>query len=178
MSYSQRSLDPMARDHRPRDTHVLFPVHSHCSRRCAEDLRFAMTPLKAFLVEDSPVIRENLVAALEELLPLRVVGTAEDEAGAVSWLGNTANSCDIAIVDIFLRRGSGLGVLRALQQRSAKFDRVVLTNYATEDMRRQCLLLGASHVFDKSGEIDALVAHCLQLAGPDTPAHTEQPSAA
>ena len=130
-----------------------------------------MTHLKAFLVEDSPVIRENLVAALEELLPLRVVGTAEDEAGAVRWLGDAANCCDIAIVDIFLRRGSGLGVLRALQQRSAKFDRVVLTNYATEDMRRQCLLLGASHVFDKSGDIDALVAYCLELAGPGP--HTE-----
>ena len=40
-----------------------------------------MTQLKAFIVEDSPVIRENLVAALEEMAPIRVVGTAEDEVG-------------------------------------------------------------------------------------------------
>ena len=39
----------------------------------------AMTQLKAFIVEDSPVIRENLVAALEEMAPIDVVGTAEDE---------------------------------------------------------------------------------------------------
>lgn len=166
----------MARHRRRRDTHILLPVHFHRSRPWPGRQQSAMTPLKAFLVEDSPVIRENLVAALEELLPLRVVGTAEDEAGAVSWLADTANSCDIAIVDIFLRRGSGLGVLRALQQKSASFDRVVLTNYATEDMRRQCLLLGASHVFDKSGDIDALVAHCLELAGPNTPAPVAIPS--
>ena len=131
----------------------------------------AMTPIRAFLVEDSPVIRENLVAALEELLPLRVVGTAEDEASAMLWLGNAANECDIAIIDIFLRQGSGLGVLRALQSSAATMNRVVLTNYATDDMRRQCVTLGASRVFDKSGEIDALVAHCQTLlSAPDGPA--------
>ena len=43
-----------------------------------------MTQLKAFIVEDSPVIRENLVAALEEMAPIQVVGTAEDEVGARS----------------------------------------------------------------------------------------------
>src|SRR6516225_5337810 len=48
--------------------------------------RRCMTPLKAFIVEDSPVIRENLVAALEEMAPIEVVGTADDEASAVHWL--------------------------------------------------------------------------------------------
>ena len=45
-----------------------------------------MTQLKAFIVEDSPVIRENLVAALEEMAPIRVVGNADDESSAVGWL--------------------------------------------------------------------------------------------
>ncbi len=122
-----------------------------------------MPPLKAFIVEDSPVIRANLVAALEELVPLKVVGTADDESGALGWLGDAAHECDIAIVDLFLRRGSGLGVLRALQRGHRPMERVVLTNFATDEIRRQCLTLGASRVFDKSSEIDALVAHCLSL---------------
>ena len=42
-----------------------------------------MQPLRTYIVEDSPVIRENLIATLEELLPVQVVGTAEDEATAV-----------------------------------------------------------------------------------------------
>ena len=42
-----------------------------------------MPQIKAFIVEDSPVIRENLVAALEELAPVEVVGTAEDESAAM-----------------------------------------------------------------------------------------------
>ncbi|HEX6017582.1 MAG TPA: response regulator [Burkholderiaceae bacterium] len=124
-----------------------------------------MGALKAFIVEDSAVIRDGLVAALEEMVSLRVVGTAEDEDGALAWLAEPAHVCDIAIVDIFLRRGTGLNVLRALQQGGRRTDSVVLTNYATEAIRRRALALGASRVFDKSGEFDALVEHCIALAG-------------
>jgi DNA-binding NarL/FixJ family response regulator len=123
-----------------------------------------MGSLKAFIVEDSAVIRDNLVAALEEIVPLTVVGTAEDEAGALQWLADPQHACDIAIVDIFLRRGTGLNVLRALQHNGHRTERVVLTNYATDEIRRHALALGASRVFDKSGEIDALVEHCMALA--------------
>ena len=46
---------------------------------------FDMTGLKTYIVEDSKVIRESLIATLEELGPVQVVGTAEDEATAVRW---------------------------------------------------------------------------------------------
>ena len=121
-----------------------------------------MTPLKAFIVEDSPVIRENLVAALEEMAPIQVVGTAEDEAGALRWLAD--NVCDLAIVDIFLKSGSGLGVLKTASLSERPIKLVVLSNYATPDMRRKCEALGASRVFDKSNDIDALIEYCEQLA--------------
>lgn len=123
-----------------------------------------MKALQALIVEDSPVIRENLIAALEEMTPLKVVATAADEAAALQLLSRQEPPVDIAIVDIFLAKGSGLGVLRALQAQGSAIERVVLTNHATPAMRRECLALGASRVFDKSGEIDALIDHCLERA--------------
>jgi DNA-binding NarL/FixJ family response regulator len=96
-----------------------------------------------------------------------VGGSAEDESGAVSWLGRSDNECDLVIIDIFLKRGSGLGVLRAASGLHKPMSLVVLSNYATPDMRRKCLELGASHVFDKSNEIDALIQHCNRLADGD-----------
>ena len=131
-----------------------------------------MNQLKAFIVEDSPVIRENLVAALEELAPIRVVGTAEDEPGAVKWLAVADNSCDLVVVDIFLKSGSGLGVLKAAAASNSSKKLVVLSNYATPDMRRKCLELGADRVFDKSNEIDALILYCCRIAEGGT-GHTE-----
>ncbi len=125
-----------------------------------------MTPLKAFIVEDSPVIRENLVAALEEMAPIEVVGTAEDEAGALRWLGSHA--CDLAVIDIFLKSGSGLGVLKEASRADRPIKLIVLSNYATPDMRRKCLELGADRVFDKSNEIDALILYCCRLADGST----------
>jgi DNA-binding NarL/FixJ family response regulator len=123
-----------------------------------------MPALKTYLVEDSPVIRENLIATLEELGPVQMVGMAEDEGTALAWLAQPAHAVDLVIVDIFLRAGSGLGILRgAVQQRpEARF--VVLTNYASPDMRRTCLALGAAEVFDKSNDIDALITYCSDLA--------------
>jgi len=124
-----------------------------------------MHPLKAYIVEDSQVIRENLIATLEELVQIQVVGTAEDEATAVQWLTQPSHAVDLVIVDIFLKGGSGLGILRATQGLPTGPRLIVLTNYASKDMRRKCLELGASRVFDKSHEIDALIAYCGQLAG-------------
>lgn len=127
-----------------------------------------MHPIRAYIVEDSQVIRENLIATLEELVQVEVVGTAEDENTAVQWLKRTDNTADLVIVDIFLKSGSGLGVLKVAHELPSKRSLVVLSNYATQDIRRKCLELGADKVFDKSNEIDALIQYCGRLAGEDT----------
>lgn len=120
--------------------------------------------IKTFIVEDSPVIRENLIATLEEMVPLQVVGWAEGSRAAVDWLQAAGRDCALVIVDLFLREGSGMQVLRELAHAKHGADRVVLTNYATPDLRRQCLAMGAAQVFDKSSEIDGLIDYCLRLA--------------
>ena len=113
-----------------------------------------MTLLQTYLVEDSPVIRENLIATLEELAPVQVVGSADGEQDALTWLA--AHPSDLVIVDLFLAQGSGLGVLRGRRPGTRC---VVLSNYVNPAMRARCLALGAERVFDKSTEIDALLHH-------------------
>lgn len=120
--------------------------------------------LNIYLVEDNAVIRENLIATLEELVHARVVGVAADEASAVRWLADPLHPVGLVIVDIYLQSGSGLGVLRAAQALPQRHRMVVLSNCATPAMRRQCLALGADRVFDKSNEIEALMTHCTALA--------------
>lgn len=123
-----------------------------------------MRQLRTYLVEDSAVIREGLIATLEELGPIHVVGSAEDEVTAVCWLSQPANQAELVIVDIFLRTGSGLGVLRTVATQAPMRRLVVLSNYTSPEMRRRCLELGAAQVFDKSNDIEALLTYCAAMA--------------
>lgn len=126
--------------------------------------------LRTYLVEDNATIRENLIGTLEELASVRALGWAETENEAKAWLAGHEGGWELAIVDLFLKQGSGLGVLEACRERMPGQRVVVLSNYATADMRKRCSQLGADAIFDKSNEIDALVDYCLRLAGHASPA--------
>ncbi|HSH89081.1 MAG TPA: response regulator [Ramlibacter sp.] len=120
--------------------------------------------LRTYIVEDNATIRENLIGTLEELACVKALGWAETENEARSWLGQHENQWDLTIVDLFLKQGSGLGVLEACRDRPEGRRVVVLSNYATADMRKRCAQLGADAVFDKSNEIDALIEYCIEQA--------------
>ena len=124
-------------------------------------------PLKTYLVEDSSIIRDNLLDLLHETVPLEVIGVANNEADVRAWLGGNPTACDLVIVDIFLKSGSGLGVLAARAEFNAPGRWVVLSNHTTPEMRRKCTELGADAVFDKSNEIEALLLYCKRTAGLD-----------
>ncbi|MDM0030802.1 response regulator transcription factor [Variovorax sp. J22P271] len=119
---------------------------------------------KTYLVEDNPVIRENLVGFLEEIVDATVVAHASGEDEAVAWLRQHGESWDVAIVDLFLDQGNGLGVVDACRQRSAHQKVLVVSNYATPDVRARSKALGADAFFDKSAEIDLLLDYCERLS--------------
>jgi DNA-binding NarL/FixJ family response regulator len=120
-------------------------------------------PVRTYFVEDNPTIRENLTATLEELGGVSPIGYAETEHQGSAWLCGHADAWDLAIVDLFLKQGSGLGVIQSCRQRQPSQKVVVLTNYATPDIRARCEQLGVDAVFDKSNDIDALVDFCLGM---------------
>lgn len=95
---------------------------------------------------------------------MRVVDIREDEASAVEWIRSDDHPCDMMIIDLFLKEGSGLEVLRHARSLRPASRLVILTNYATPDMRRRAGQLGADRVFDKSAEVDELIAYCDSLA--------------
>ncbi|HPG62605.1 MAG TPA: response regulator [Casimicrobium sp.] len=116
--------------------------------------------LRIYLVEDNIIIRENLAATLIELTDAVICGSARGENEAIAWLGTHEDEWDIAIVDLFLLQGNGLGVVAALQSRRSTQKVAVLTNYASAAACERCLKLGADVVFDKSHDIEALINFC------------------
>lgn len=119
--------------------------------------------MKIFILEDSKPILNSLIETLEELTPSKIVGSATDEASAIDWLSQPCNSFDLIIIDIFLKSGSGITVLKSIIDLSIQAKRVVLTSYASPEMRARCAALGAHRVFDKSSQMDELIDYCKEL---------------
>ena len=126
-----------------------------------------MDTIKIYIVEDSSIIRDNLTDALRESAPIEVVGCAEEERSAIAWLRDAGNECDLVIVDIFLKNGSGLGVLKAMGEIPGAPERIVLSNHATPEIRAKCQQLGATKVFDKSNELDEMLGWLNRFAQSD-----------
>ncbi len=132
------------------------PSHDLATFQPIQDL---MTS-KAYIVEDNELIRDNLVETLTELAGVETIGFSTTEADACYWLEQHPADWDLLVVDLFLGQGTGLGVLRKCVHRSAVQKVVVLSNYATDEMRNRCLACGADAIFDKSTELDLFLDYC------------------
>ncbi len=112
--------------------------------------------LRVFLVEDSPLVRERLNDFLAEPGKVEMIGYAETEADAVREI--LAHPVDVAIVDLNLKEGSGIGVIESVRARctSAPPTIIVLTNYAFPEFAAACLERGADYFFDKSTQFGAV----------------------
>jgi len=128
-----------------------------CGQHKKEALGERENVLRILLVEDHDRIADELSSTLEELAQAKVVATAQAQDEACRWMDERTQACDVAVIDIFLKRGTGLGVLEHIGKYEQPPWRVILTNYATPDMHHRCRELGADAVFDKSTEIEQLI---------------------
>src|SRR5438105_13347752 len=70
---------------------------------------------RVLIVDDHPAIREALAIRIEKLLDLEVCGEAEDLADALRLV--TERKPDIAVVDISLKTGDGLDLIKRIRAR-------------------------------------------------------------
>ena len=129
-----------------------------------EDDRSATSALRVFLVEDSPSIRDRLSDFLSEPGKVEIVGFAATEVDAVREL--STQSVDVAIVDLNLKEGTGIGVIESVRavHASAPPTIIVLTNYAFPEFEVACRERGADYFFDKSTQFGAvkLLLHSIR----------------
>jgi two-component system response regulator DevR len=117
--------------------------------------------IEVFLVEDSAVIRDRLIALLNGIPGITVTGCAEDADGAVTAILSTQPHA--VILDLQLKGSSGIDVLRSLRNADSTVTVIVLTNYATAAYRKRCLDSGAQFFLDKTNEFESLPGIFEQL---------------
>jgi len=107
---------------------------------------------KVFIVDDSFLIRERLERMLAAIEGVSVVGQAESPATAIKEI--VATHPDSVVLDVFLRGGHGMEVLREVGPVAPNVVFIVLTNYPNPQYRKAYLEAGASYFFDKSTEFE------------------------
>ena len=106
--------------------------------------------VRVFLVEDQQRMRALLGDLFSAVGGIRVVGTATTEAEALLWLGEHRHGWDVAVIDLLLDQGSGMGVIPRCKATNPSGRVVVFSNYASPAVRKHCSDLGADAVFDKA----------------------------
>jgi DNA-binding NarL/FixJ family response regulator len=122
--------------------------------------------LRVFLVEDLKSIHLLMTELVSFVGGLRVVAIESTEAEARLWLEENAGGWDVAIIDLVLAQGSGMGVLQHARASSATGQVAVFSGYVSPGVRQHCMNLGADAVFDKA-ESAAFTAWLAALR-PDT----------
>lgn len=124
-------------------------------------------PLRVFLVEDSVDVRELMIENLSMIPGLVVAGVSESEGDALSQLSELP--CDVLIVDIQLKKGNGISLLRQISEgdRVSGTLKIICSNNASEVFRRAGQQYGVRHFFDKTSEFPQLFALLKDLSGAD-----------
>ncbi len=117
--------------------------------------------MNLFIVEDNPIVRTRLQLLLSSMPLLKVIGWAEGEQDAITQVLNLLP--DIVLLDLNLKNGSGINVLKAIKKNHAATKVIVLTNYSEDIYSMLCLRAGADYFFDKHYQFEAVTEVISQL---------------
>lgn len=122
-----------------------------------------MQRLRIFIAEDNAATRVRLTQDLSDCGDIDIVGCADTEIDAVTWLVKHPRGWDLTIVDLASNPDSGLRTLAACRVRRPDQKVVVLRSDATSDTSRRCSGLGADLVIDKLAGSASLLHYCAGL---------------
>lgn len=102
----------------------------------------------------------ELLASIGDLKP---VGAVTTEAEANLWLEENPQGWDLAVIDLILDAGTGMGVLAKCRVWSTEGKAVVLSNYVSPAIQKHCMALGADAVFHKAHDMSRFIEFCSAL---------------
>ena len=106
---------------------------------------------RVFMVEDLRSMQLLLADLFATIGSIEIVGASTTEAEAKLWLDEHPGMWDLAIVDLVLAQGSGMGVVAHARRTGGPGAKVVVfSGYASPGIRAHCLALGADAVFEKT----------------------------
>jgi DNA-binding NarL/FixJ family response regulator len=117
-----------------------------------------------FLVDDHPLVREHLTALIQREADLEVCGEAGDEPTALLLVSR--HEPDLVILDVSLKRASGLDLLKALKKLRPKLLVLVLSMHDETLYAERALQAGAmGYITKEEATVNILPAIRRVLGG-------------
>jgi len=116
---------------------------------------------RIFIVDDHPLVREWLGNLLRQQADFEVCGQADDPAGALAAIPRAAP--DVAIVDLSLKTGSGLDLIKDLRDRHPEVAIIVLSMYEEIYYAERALRAGARGYVTKRESTTQIVEAIRQV---------------
>src|ERR1700688_2063346 len=110
--------------------------------------------MRAFIVDDSAIVRMRLAEMLVNGAEVTVVGQAGTVAAALHEIPQLQPEC--VLLDIQLPDGDGISVLKAVKRMTPSPAVVMFTNYTDDYYRQRCQVAGADFFLDKSKQFDEI----------------------
>jgi DNA-binding NarL/FixJ family response regulator len=114
------------------------------------------------LVEDSIAVRQRLREALDEIAGFHVIGEFDTAQDAIAAIDTQAP--DVLLLDIKLRAGNGIEVLRHVRRLAPAAKVIVFSQHDDPEYREQFQQAGAHFFFNKTHESGQLVDTLTALA--------------
>jgi DNA-binding NarL/FixJ family response regulator len=119
--------------------------------------------LRIVLVDDQTLVRSGIKGLLDLTPDLKVVGEADDAAGAIDLIARVAP--DLVLLDIRMPGGSGIEVLHALGQRQALPPTILLTTFDDDGALLDGMRAGAKGFLLKDISLEHLAEAIRRVAG-------------
>jgi two-component system, OmpR family, response regulator len=105
--------------------------------------------LRVFLVDDLISMHSLMRDLFAAVGGVELVATASSEGEAKLWLEDHPGDWDVAVLDLVLQHGSGMGVIGPCRAAHPQGQIAIFSSYVTPVIREHCLGLGADQVFGK-----------------------------
>ncbi len=113
-------------------------------------------PIRIFVADDHPVVRQGLRAFLESRDGFEVVGEADDTERTVARVAELAP--DIVLMDLVMPGAGGVAAIRRIRDRLPETRVIVLTSFASDDQVIPAVQAGAAGYLLKDVEPSGLEA--------------------
>ena len=100
-----------------------------------------------FIVDDHPLVREGLATRIAAQDDMEVCGEAADTTAALAALRTT--HADLVIVDLSLRSGHGIELIKQIRARDSRIKTLVVSAYDESLFAERCLRAGALGYINK-----------------------------